>query len=185
ELFGTPEILRNSLSVWGLPGLIHMPTATMVPPGSLDVAYNTARDPNVFPGVDRQKNFNFAFGFLPRVTIGGRGTVATDTDTGVDLARDISANAQFLLLEDKSWWPGIAVGIQDIGGGAPFFRSGYVVLSKSLFGRVRGTVGVGTGPDVLKGPFAGAEVALNRFVTLLGEYDADNFNAGVRLFPLP
>src|SRR5207249_8352458 len=31
ELFGTPEILRNSLSVWGLPGLIHVPTATMVP----------------------------------------------------------------------------------------------------------------------------------------------------------
>ena len=76
ELFGTPEILRTSLSVWGLPGLIHVPTATMVPPGSLDVAYNTARDPNVFPGVDQQKNFNFAFGFLPRVTIGGRGTVA-------------------------------------------------------------------------------------------------------------
>jgi len=77
------------------------------------------------------------------------------------------------------------VGLQDIGGGAQHFRSRYVVLSKSLFGRVRGTVGVGTGPDVLKGPFAGAEVALNRFVTLLGEYDADNFNAGVRLFPLP
>ena len=77
------------------------------------------------------------------------------------------------------------MGLQDIGGGATFFRSGYVTLSKSLFGRLRGTFGVGTGPDVLKGPFAGAELALNRFVTLLGEYDADAFNAGVRLFPLP
>ena len=38
---------------------------------------------------------------------------------------------------------------------------------------------------MLKGPFAGVELALNRFVTLLGEYDADAFNAGVRLFPLP
>jgi hypothetical protein len=38
---------------------------------------------------------------------------------------------------------------------------------------------------VLKGPFAGVELALNRFVTLLGEYDADAFNAGVRVFPLP
>lgn len=75
--------------------------------------------------------------------------------------------------------------MQDIAGGAAFFRSGYVVLSKSLFGRVRGTVGFGTGPDVLKGPFAGVELALNRFVTVLGEYDADAFNAGVRLFPLP
>ena len=108
-----------------------------------------------------------------------------NTDTGTQIAGDISANAQFFLLEDKSWWPGIAVGLEDIGGGATFFRSGYVVLSKSLFGRLRGTVGFGTGPDVLKGPFAGVELALNRFVTLLGEYDADAFNAGVRLFPLP
>src|SRR6266446_5877841 len=193
ELFGTPEILRSSLSASGLPGIIHVPTATTVPDGSLDIGYNIMRDPKVFPGVDRQKNFNFAFGFLPRVTIGGRGTVATNTHLpedptralGNDLARDISANAQFLLLEDKSWWPGVAVGLEDVGGGATFFRSGYVVLSKSLFGRVRGTFGVGTGPDVLKGPFGGVEVALNRFVTLLGEYDADIFNAGVRLFPLP
>src|SRR5215510_10420639 len=193
ELFGAPDVLRNSLSASGLPGIIHVPTATTVPNGSLDVNYNTTIDPNVFPGVTQQKNFNFALGFLPRLTIGGRGTVATDTNLpndpsrvlGNDLARDISANVQFLLLEDKSWWPRIAVGLEDIGGGAHFFRSGYVTLSKTLFGRLRGTAGFGTGPDVLKGPFAGVEVALNRFVTLLGEYDADNLNAGVRLFPLP
>jgi hypothetical protein len=59
------------------------------------------------------------------------------------------------------------------------------MLSKSLFGRVRGTFGFGTGSDVLKGPFAGVELALNRFVTLLGEYDVDAFNAGVCLLPLP
>src|SRR5215813_8063834 len=62
ELFGTPEILRNSLSASGLPGLIHVPTATTVPDGSLDVGYNVTRDRHVFPTVDRQKNFNFAFG---------------------------------------------------------------------------------------------------------------------------
>ena len=185
ELFGTPEILRGSLSASGLPGIIHVPTATTVPEGSLDVGYNVTRDPKVFPGVNQQKNFNFAFGFLPRLTIGGRGTDARNTDIGKQLAGDISANAHFLVLEDKSWWPGVAVGLEDVGGGATFFRSGYVTLSKSLFGRLRGTVGFGTGPDVLKGPFAGGELALNRFVTLLGEYDADAVNAGVRLFPLP
>ena len=150
-----------------------MSTATTVPEGPLDVGYNVTCDPNVFPGVNQQKNFNFALGFLPHLTIGGRGT-----DTGTQIAGDISANAHFLSLADKSWWPGIAVGLEDVGGGATFFRSGYVTLSKSLFRRVRGTFGVGTDPDVLKGPFGGVELALNRFVTLLGEYDADAFKAG-------
>ncbi len=185
HLWPDPEPLRNSLSAWGLPGLIHVPTATMVPSGSLDVEYNMARDPDIFRGVDRQRNFNFALGFLPWLTFGGRGTEATNTATGSELARDISANLQLLLLEDKSWWPAVAIGIQDIGGGAAHFRSRYVVLSKSLFGLVRGTVGFGKGPDVLKGPFGGVELALTRFVTLMGEYDTKAWNAGVRLFPLP
>src|SRR5215471_18821966 len=39
ELFGAPDVLRNSLSASGLPGIIHVPTATTVPNGSLDVNY--------------------------------------------------------------------------------------------------------------------------------------------------
>lgn len=178
-----PSLLRTGLSVRGLPGLIHVPTATSLPQGSLELGYTTARDERVFAGVDQQKTFNFALGFLPRLTIGGRGVVATDL--GRDVARDISANAQLLLVEDQSWWPAVAVGVQDIGGGATFFRSRYITLSKSLFGRLRGTVGLGAGPDVLKGPFGGVELALNRFMTVVGEYDTRRVNAGVRLFPLP
>ena len=134
--------------------------------------------------VDDQQNFTFAIGLLPRLTIGGRGTVA-ENETGMDFARDISANLHLLLLEEGWWWPAVAVGWQDIGGGMQLFSSKYVTLSKSLFGRVRGTVGFGTGPDTLDGPFAGLELAVNRFITLMGEYDADDINAGLRLFPLP
>jgi hypothetical protein len=179
-----PELLQNSLSFQGMPGIIDIPTATMVPPGSVDLAYNVKRDSNVFPEVDAQQNFNFAIGLLPRVTIGGRGTAANPQE-GPFLARDISASLQLLLLQEGLWWPAIAVGFQDISGGAAFFESSYVVASKSFFGRLRGTVGVGAGPDTLEGVFAGAELALNRFITLMGEYDTDDINAGIRLFPLP
>ncbi len=179
-----PELLQTSLSFQGLPGLIDIPTATMVPPGSLDVNYNVKRDFNIFPTVDNQQNFTFALGLLPRITIGGRGTAA-QPDEGRFLARDISANVQFLLLQEGSWWPAVAVGLQDISGGANNFRSRYLTLSKSLFGRVRTTAGFGTGPDTLEGPFAGVELGLNRFITLMGEYDTDDLNAGIRLFPLP
>ena len=132
---------------------------------------------------DEQQNFNFAIGLLPRLTIGGRGTIASQD--GNDFARDLSANAQLLLLEEGLWWPAVAVGFQDISGGAQQFRSNYLTLSKSFFGRVRATAGFGTGPDTLDGPFAGVELALNQFITLMGEYDADDINTGIRLFPLP
>jgi hypothetical protein len=184
----TPRI-ANSLSFQGLPGLIDIPTATSVPSGSLDVAYNQKPDPNLrLRGrrqVDDEQNFNFAVGLLPRVTIGGRGAVADNAELGRDILRDISANLHLLLLDEGAWWPAAAVGFQDLGGGAQNFESTYITLSKSFFGRVRGTVGYGTGPDTLEGPFAGLELSLNRFVTLLGEYDGDNVNAGLRLFPLP
>jgi hypothetical protein len=184
ERFVKPEVLRNSLSFQGFPGIIDTPTATMVPPGHFDVGYNVKRDFNVFPGVDEQQNLNIAIGLLPRVTIGARGTVANAAG-GVSLAGDISANLQLLLLQEGLWWPSIALGMQDIGGGATHFRSNYLVLSKSFLGHIRTTVGVGSGPDTLDGLFGGVEVALNRYITLMGEYDTDDFNFGLRLFPLP
>lgn len=180
-----PSELRNGLSVRGLPGLINVPSATVVPEGSLDLGYSIARDREAFATVDRQHNFAFAVGLLPRLTLGGRGVVATNTDTGRDLARDISANVQLVLLKDQSWWPALALGAQDLSGGQPYFRSYFVVLSKTLFGRLRATAGVGTGPDVLKGPFGGAELALTSFLTVLGEYDGRVVAPALRLFPLP
>jgi hypothetical protein len=175
------ELLQNSLSFQGLPGIIDIPTATMVPPGSVDVAFNIKSDLNVLQSKpDEQLNFTFAVGLLPRVTIGGRGT-----ETNPDQSRDISANLQLLLLQEGIWWPAIAVGFQDISGGNAIFESNYLVASKSFLGRVRGTVGFGTGPDTLEGVFAGVEFALNRFITLMGEYDGDDINTGIRLFPLP
>lgn len=176
-----PELLRNSLSFQGLPGIIDIPTATMVPDGHVDLNYNVKQDFNLFPTIDDQRNFNFAIGLLPRVTIGGRGTWTTAGES----PRDISANAQILLLEEGPWWPAAAVGFQDIGGGAQQFRSNYLVLSKSVFGRLRGTVGFGTGPDTLEGLFGGVELTLHPLLTLIAEYDTDDINAGLRLFPLP
>ena len=41
-------LLQNNLSFQGLPGIIDVPTATMVPPGSVDLSYNVKQDKNVF-----------------------------------------------------------------------------------------------------------------------------------------
>src|SRR5438132_12573354 len=176
-----PEMLPSSLAFHGLPGIINVPTATVVPSGSVDLQYHNKRDPHIFPGVESEKTFNFAIGFLPWVTFGGRGTVADAIDR--NLARDISANVELLLLQEGEWWPSVAVGLLDIGGGARFFESKYAVLSKSLWERVRLTAGYGRGPAQLDGPFGGIEVAPIPYVTLLAEYDTRDINAGVRLTP--
>lgn len=177
------SLLRTALSFQGLPGLIDTPIASAIPAGHVDLQYHVKRDVNRFPGVDNEKTFNFAIGLLPWLTIGGRGTVVTAD--GRDIERDIAANAQVLLIDDRRWWPSVAIGFNDVAGGRNLFGSRYLVLSKQLFGRLRATAGYGFGPDVLKGPFGGAELALNRYITLMGEHDTDGFNAGLRLFPLP
>ena len=174
-------MLPSSLAFHGLPGIINVPTATVVPSGSVDLQYHNKRDPHIFPGVESEKTFNFAIGFLPWVTFGGRGTVADAIDR--NLARDISANVELLLLQEGEWWPSVAVGLLDIGGGARFFESKYAVLSKTLWERVRLTAGYGRGPAQLDGPFGGIEVAPIPYVTLLAEYDTRDINAGVRLTP--
>ncbi len=109
ELFGSPEILRSSLSASGLPGIIHVPTATTVPEGSLDVGYNSRAIQRSFLALisSRILTSRRVFAASHHRRTGHR---CEETDTGTHIAGDISANAHFLLLEDKSWWPGIAVG---------------------------------------------------------------------------
>src|SRR5262249_38342360 len=78
--FAPTALLPSSLGFHGLPGIINIPTATVVPSGKVDLGYHTKRDPHIFPGVASEKTFNFAVGFLPRVTFGGRGTLADAAD---------------------------------------------------------------------------------------------------------
>ncbi|MEM7233239.1 MAG: YjbH domain-containing protein, partial [Planctomycetota bacterium] len=142
------------------------------------------QDHDVFPTADGQQNYLFAFGLFPRLTIGGRGAVV-DQRGREFLERDLSANAQFLILEEEDWIPALAIGSQDIGGGATFFSANYAVVSKTFFGRLRGSLGLGVGPKTLEGVFGGVELAVNRYVTLMAEYDTSDFNFAARIFPLP
>lgn len=175
--------LRTSLGLQGLPGLVDIPVAASTPSGSLDVGYNFKRDFSLFPGADEQHDVLFAVGLLPRVTIGGRGTVVNQQ--GEDVHRDISANAHLLVLEEGDWWPSLGGGIYDIGGGSQLFESPFVVASKSFLGRVRASVGWGGGPRLLDGPFGGIEVAVCPYLTLAGEHDSRDLAALARVFPLP
>lgn len=180
---GDPEVARieTHLSFQGLPGIIDVPIAGALDSGVLDVTFTPKRDHDVYPGEGAQRSVGVALGFLPRLTLGARGVVAKRAS--LSDSRDLSASLHLLLLEEGPVWPALAIGLQDIGGASSLFESKYVVLSKTFFERLRGTIGFGTGPDVLEGVFAGAELALEPFLTFLAEYDTDDVNLGVQIDP--
>jgi hypothetical protein len=168
-------------SIAGLPGLFEVPAATSFADRSAALSFNSLRSANT-PGATQQRNAFVSFGFLPRLTLTGRGSVMDNAENlGM---RDISASAQLLLLREAGWMPSLAIGAQDFGGAASNFTNKYVVASKTLLGRARLSAGFGSSIYSLDGAFGGIEIAPCSWLTLLAENDGTRRNAGVRLAPL-
>ena len=182
-----PGDAATTMSSQGAPGLIAIPSASVVPVGTARIGLNTWPNVHAFGrrGDFRQWNFHFALGLASRLVVGGRGTeVRADSDDR-RLARDLSANVHLLLVRESGWWPGIAVGVHDVGGAAVHLRGRYAVATKSLLPWARITAGYGIGPDILDGFFGGVELAPLPHLRLLADYDANRTSAGVRVLPVP
>lgn len=180
-----PVLRRSPAGFRGLTGLVHVPTAAAVPVGTVEVTADAAQDRDLRRVVTYQRNVFVTLGFLPRLTLTARGTVAREGTT-VNEGRDLSASAQLLLLEEGSVLPALAVGTIDPNtGGAPHFTTYYAVATKTLMGRSRLTAGYGRGPKEPEGLFGGVELDLGPWLTALGEYDGAEWNGGVRIFPFP
>lgn len=132
-----------------LTGLIDIPTAHVIPDGTMGLGFHGA-SPNK-EGEGFRWDGNIWFGIGERVEFG-----ITSLDRGV------RGNIKFLLLKEEEGNPGIAIGIENIGGRRPNLygeeyggeeNSVYAVLSKS-FGKMRGHVGFGTGRFVGYGPIS-------------------------------
>ena len=175
---------RNASSTFGLPGFVQVPTAGATPSGTFDFTIDDARQPFPLGNIIHQRNGLLTIGLLPWLTVGARGTVANSPGSSVD-TRDLAANVQLRLLEEREWVPAIAVGAQDIGGAAPHFGARYLVASKNLLGFSTVSLGYGEGPTVLKGIFGGVGIALGQWGMALGEYDGHGTNGGLRVFPFP
>ena len=84
------------------------------------------------------------------------------------------------LTRGRDYWPVVAVGIQDIGGGSNLNQSRYAVISEDIW-RFRLSAGYGFHSERMEGGFGGAEFRAHDWVTLLGEYDTRDTSAGIRL----
>ncbi|ANO34180.1 YjbH domain-containing protein [Vibrio breoganii] len=171
----------------GFSGLIFTPNAQTIEAGrgsalfSQGVPYRGS--------IAELDNWYVNAGVFPHLEVGGR-IVTTDYNSNCFTEgcgiRDLSATAKFQLpyLEDLTGF-NLAFGAQDIGGAASNFDAYFVVADTEIESfNLRLSGGYGQSDlslGVLDGPFAGAEWQPFDFVQLAGEYDAQEFNAAVRL----
>ncbi len=168
----------------GISGLIRIPTADVIPDGSYraGVSYidaNHMRTPHT--GKSEMIPFFINIGLLPHLEIGGRLTIfpdLTEFDWNYDMDRSLFIHYQ--LWRQKGSRPAVAIGAQDVKFGddsSMVGRAQYAVATQQ-FKNWRAHLGVGS--DRMSGVFGGVEVRCSPRLALMGEYDTDWFNFGIR-----
>jgi len=167
---------HNALSLQGFTGLLNTPNAAVTNEGKAYLLFSNQKEDRLRDLIPRQEAYMFSVGLLSFAEIGGR---LTDLS---DITHDLSANFKIKVpfIPKESYFPQIAFGIQDVGSGARFFQTNYVVASEELW-RFRFSLGYGKGPDRMKGTFGGVELKACDWLYLLAENDTKENNLGLRL----
>lgn len=131
----TQDLNTTRLNAMGRPGLVEMPTAEVAPDGQLALSYTN------FGNVNRT---TLTFQMAPRLSGSFRYTgikgFGDDSETYWGRSFDIS----YLLLNEGTYRPAVAIGLQDFMG-TDVFGGEYIVATKSLGDKLRVTGGLGWG----------------------------------------
>lgn len=176
---GAGELTRESmLSLQGFTGILNTPSAHVSSEGNIHLIYSDQHE-NIWRSdqQNRQDNYLMSLGLFNFFELGGRLTEAPGRAR--DLSASIKASSE-QMTRGHALWPVVAVGIQDVGGGANLLRSRYAVISEDLW-RFRFSAGYGFSSRRMEGGFGGVELQTHEWVTLLGEYDTRDSNAGIRI----
>lgn len=175
----------------GNTGGLVLPTADVLTSGSLALSYGNYQDQALGPLRPVHQNASLGVGLLPGLEFFGRFAEYTMPNPGsiiVNGTRDISANIKYQL---PQFWPGLpklALGVNDLSGGAVFFQSAYAVATQNL-GPLGLTLGYAKGENILGGAasnkvFDGPFGALNfRFAehwSALAELQQNQRHLGLR-----
>jgi len=138
-IFDVPD--RPTLNFYGVPGLIDMPSAEMLPDGQVAVGVS------YFGG---QTRTTLTFQATPRIQASFRYVGIQDaTFSSFDTYRDRSFDARFLLRYEGKYLPAVTVGLQDFAG-TGIYAGEFVAATKTFSGaripgEVKATVGLGWG----------------------------------------
>ncbi|MBY6200853.1 YjbH domain-containing protein [Maritalea mobilis] len=131
-----------TLNYYGLPGLVDMPTANVMPDADLSLTGSY---------VDGTLRGTIAFQVMPRLTATFRYAAIPEftpdsTPINQDYYLDRSFDLHWQILDEDSWWPSLAVGIRDIAGTGVY--GGEYIVATRHFGaddRLAVTAGLGFG----------------------------------------
>lgn len=175
----------NSLSFQSYTGLLEAPDANVTPEGEIRIQYNNDVESGAAQtgrgAINTAENYAFSIGVWDRIELGGRLAMAYG-DTGAPRRRtrtDLSGDFKLRLFDWRHF--SVAAGIADFAGEGLKLRARYGVLTTRLPFDAELSLGIGNGPDRLDGVFGGINVPINRFVSLIADYDAEEANYGVRI----
>jgi hypothetical protein len=133
----------TTLSFYGLPGLVEMPTARSLNDADLAITLAHFAD---------QTRGTLAFQITPRLTGSFRYSHVPDYPA-VGLDRyDRSLDLHFRFVDENGWRPALAIGLRDLGG-TGLYASEYIVASKALGSKVDVSAGLGWGRLATHGGF--------------------------------
>lgn len=186
----------QGLNATGVVGGLSIPDARSLGDGTVALGLGNPLEPHVVAQSSRRVSYVLGVGLAPGLDLVGRfAEYSTRRADGflVGGLSDLSANVKF----STAMWQGteaprVALGVNDLGGGAVNFRAGYVVATQP-WGRWSFTLGAGTSragqlPGMrrpLDGLFAGIDhrLALGSLpgaLTISAEHDGRQALAGAR-----
>lgn len=131
--------MRSSVNLYGVTGLVEMPTAGMQPDGELGVTVSRF-GPNTRTTLSFQiaprLSGSYRYIGIKGLGIGGFGPNDTYFDRSFDL--------RFRLIDEGRYMPAVAIGLQDFVGTGQFSAE-YLVATKHVLPNVRVTGGLGWG----------------------------------------
>jgi hypothetical protein len=165
-------------SLQGYSGLLETPTAFTHAPGSAHFLFTNQVDPR-YRGLQGMQTYAVSGGFFRYLEGSGRVTEVPSRINDLSLSFKLRLPIDILLPRLPI---AVAIGAQDLGGTSPtsYFRTRYAVATARAW-RLTGSVGYGSGPDRMHGVFGGASLRLASFAEVLADWDAREWNAGLRL----
>jgi len=190
----------NSQSNTGIPGYVHIPTATFNHDGTLYLGSSFLPKKYLPYSKDRYDAVAFYAGltFLPFLEVNIRATRLLNLPQGSNHVVDRMPSLRFRLLKEEKYLPSVVIGAHDFittleSGVARHFGATYLVLTKATYidrlsTSLEATIGYGTdwlksGQNEFVGFWGGISLKNSEwnFLSLMVEYDGKTTNAGMQL----